>query len=142
MLLVPFAFRSSYKRLPRCRTNFDCPSEWKEIWEELKRSEPPSWASAGRWSELVADAETFLVTWGKTADRLGWTALDLFGVHPTAPTARFDVMGLIPILRGRSVCVLTEKTATVECKSGAKMTLYPPTGAGAVLITKPSATSN
>jgi len=62
--------------------------------------------------------------------------LDLFGVHPTAPTARFDVMGLIPIVRGRSVCVLTEKSATIDCKSGAKLTFYAPTGAGAVLITE------
>ena len=85
---------------------------------------------------MIADAESFLVTWGKTADRAGWTALDLFGVHPTAPTARFDVMGLIPIVRGRSVCVLTEKSATIDCKSGAKLTFYAPTGAGAVLITE------
>ena len=118
---------------------FDCPSEWQAVWEELKRSEPPSWASAERWRELVADAESFLAAWGKTADRLGWTTLDLFGVHPTAPAARFDVMGLIPILRGWSVCVLNEKTATIECKSGAKLTFYPPTGAGAVLITESAA---
>jgi len=26
--------------------------------------------------------------------------LDLFGVHPIAPAASFDVMGLIPVLRG------------------------------------------
>jgi hypothetical protein len=76
---------------------------------------------------LVGLANFQELTWGKTADRLGWTTLDLFGVHPTAPTARFDVMGLIPILRGRSVCVLTEKTATIECESGARLTLYPPT---------------
>jgi hypothetical protein len=112
----------------------DCPSEWRAICGELRRSEPPAWASAERWSELVADAEAFLVTWGKTADRLGWTTLDLFGVHPTAPTARFDVMGLIPILRGQSVCGLTEKSATIECRSGAKLTFCPPTGAGAVLV--------
>jgi hypothetical protein len=115
---------------------FDCPSEWWAICGELRRSEPPSWASAGRWNQLAADAESFLITWGETADRLGWTTLDLFGVHPTAPTARFDVMGLIPILRGRSVRVLTEKSATIDCKSGAKLTFYPPTGAGAVLITE------
>jgi hypothetical protein len=92
----------------------DCPSEWQAICEELKRSEPPSWASAERWRELAADAESFLVAWGKTADQLGWETLDLFGVHPVAPASRFDVMGLIPILRGWSVCVLTEKTATIE----------------------------
>jgi hypothetical protein len=112
----------------------DCP-EWQAICEELKRSEPPAWASAERWRELVADAESFLAAWGKTADRLGWTTLDLFGVHPTAPAARFDVMGLILILRGKSVSGLAERTATIDCKSGAKQTLNRPNGAGAVLIT-------
>jgi hypothetical protein len=118
---------------------YDCPSEWRAICNELKHSEPPSWASTDRWSELVADAEAFLTAWGLTADRLGWTTLDLFGVHPTAPTARFDVLGLIPILCGRRVCVFTEQTATIECRSGAKQTHHPPTGAGAVLITKSAA---
>jgi hypothetical protein len=117
----------------------DCPAEWQALWEKLKRSEPPSWASAERWRELAVDAGSFLAVWGKTADRLGWATLDLYGVHPTAPTARFDVMGLIPILRGRGVCVLTERTATIECKSGAKQTFNRPTGAGAVLITDSAA---
>jgi hypothetical protein len=88
---------------------------------------------------VVTNVECFLTTLAADADRLGWTSLDLFGVHPTAPAARFDVMGLIPILRGWSVCVLTEKTATIECESGAKLTFYPPTGAGAVLITESAA---
>jgi hypothetical protein len=117
----------------------DCPSEWQAICEELKRSEPPSWASAERWRELVADAESFLAAWGKTADRLGWTTLDLFGVHPTAPATRFDVMGLIPILRGRSVCDLSDKTATIECESRAKLIFHRSTGAGAVFITESTA---
>jgi hypothetical protein len=71
--------------------------------EGLKRSEPLSWASAERWRQLVADAENLLSGWSETADRLDWATLDLFGVHSTAPAARFDVMGLIPILRGANV---------------------------------------
>ena len=113
----------------------DCPSEWQAVWEELKRTEPPIWASAGRWREMVADAESFLANWGETADRFGWTVFDLFAVHPISPAARFDVMGLIPILRGRKVCALAERTATIDCKSGAKQTFNRPTGTGAVLMT-------
>jgi len=114
----------------------DCPLEWKAICEEIKRAAPPSWVSAERWRELVADAESFLAAWGKTANRLGWTTLDLFGVHPTSPASRFDVIGLIPILRGRKISALAELTATIDCKSGAKQTFNRPTGAGAVLITR------
>ena len=44
-------------------------------------------------------------------------------------------MGLIPILRGKIVSGLAERTAIIDCKSGAKLTFYPPTGAGAVLMT-------
>jgi hypothetical protein len=113
----------------------DCPSEWYAIREKLKLSEPASWASAERWSELLADAESFLVTLGKTADRLGWTTLNLFGVHPIAPTARFDVMGLIPLLGGRRVAALTERSASIQAVSGARLTYRRSDRAGAVLLT-------
>ena len=35
--------------------------------------------------------------------------LDLFGVHPIAPAASFDVMGLIPVPRGDRARVDCEK---------------------------------
>jgi hypothetical protein len=34
---------------------------------------------------------------------MGWTTLDLFGVHPTRPAVRFDVMGLLLLLQGGEV---------------------------------------
>jgi hypothetical protein len=131
---------TSFEQGPASALPADSPLEWQAICDELKRSEPPTWASAERWRELVADAEGFLAVWGKAADQLGWTTLDLFGVHPTAPAARFDVMGLILILRGRKVSALAEQTATIDCNSGAKLTFFPRTGAGAVLMTEASAT--
>ncbi len=54
--------------------------------------------------------------------QLGWEALDLFGVHPTAPTARFDCMGLVPLLRGRAVLALTDNSAAIKAASGGSLT--------------------
>jgi hypothetical protein len=64
-----------------------------------------------RYMQAVTDAEHFLATWGGQAEAFGWTVDDLFGLHPTAPMQRYDVMGLIWFLQGRSAIALTERTA-------------------------------
>jgi hypothetical protein len=56
-----------------------------------------------RWDLLLGDAENFLTQWGSTASALGWVALDLYGVHPVAPAARFDVMGFLPFPSSRRI---------------------------------------
>jgi hypothetical protein len=38
----------------------------------------------------IADAEHFLVRCSRTGAAMGWTALDLFGIHPTRAT-RFEM---------------------------------------------------
>jgi hypothetical protein len=105
------------------------PAKWYAILQELKRSEPPSWTSANRWRELADDAEAFLESWGETAVQLGWVTLSLFGVHPETPARRFDVMGLIPVLQGGRVVVLTEQDATIRRVSGARLTFRRPSSA-------------
>jgi hypothetical protein len=63
-----------------------------------------------------------LARWGQQADRLGWTARDLFGLHPVPerPAAsygrlsRYDETGLIWLLHGRPVVALTETTAAIQ----------------------------
>jgi hypothetical protein len=50
---------------------------------------------------------------------MGWTALDLFGVHPTRPAVRFDVMGLLLLLHGGEVMALTQEGASIRRPSGA-----------------------
>jgi len=74
--------------------------------------------------------------WGQTAHQLGWTAADLFGVHPVAPAARFDVMGLFPLLHGGAVIALTEDAATIRRQSGATLTYPRSDRTGAVCITQ------
>ena len=78
----------------------------------------PDCFSAERWRYIVDDAAAFLKQWGVAAANLGWSAHDLFGVHPAAPTVRFDAMGLIPLLHGNPVIALTETTATLRGSAG------------------------
>jgi hypothetical protein len=67
-----------------------------------------------RWLNACADADTFLREWGTTAEELGWKADDLFGLHPLAPLARYDVIGLVWLLRGQKVHQLTAGEAVLE----------------------------
>jgi hypothetical protein len=85
---------------------------------------------------MLSDAESFLSRWGTVAHSLGWTAVDLFGVHPVAPAARFDVMGLFPLLHGGAVIALTEDAATIRRSSNAILTYRRGDQAEAVCITR------
>ena len=67
-----------------------------------------------RWRLATADAERFLAEWGGAAERLGWAAADLFGLHPTVPLSRVDQMGLVWLLKGERVVLLTEVAARLE----------------------------
>lgn len=108
--------------------------EWHAILARLKRCDPADWLSHEQWQGLLSDGENFLTRWGGAAHLLGWTSLDLFGVHPTAPAARFDVMGLILILNGAEVLALTSQTATMRRLSGAVLTFHRPKYGEAVLL--------
>ena len=80
-------------------------------------------------------AEDFLNVWAERARALGWTTLDLFGVHPISLNARFDVMGLIPMLRSRAVTTLTQDSAVIRSRSGAGLVYRRKPDSQAVLLT-------
>lgn len=94
------------------------PAAWIDGVARLRTMDIPDCFSAERWRHIVDDADAFLKQWGVTAANLGWSAHDLFGVHPAAPAVRFDAMGLIPLLHGNPVIALTETTATLRGNSG------------------------
>jgi hypothetical protein len=112
------------------------PAQWYAILTDLNARDPVDWLSAERWTALLSDAENFLSAWGRVASALGWTAHDLFGVHPTAPAARFDVMGLLPILNGAAVLTLTDTTATMRRASGAMLAYRRSDQVGAILLSE------
>jgi hypothetical protein len=109
------------------------PSEWHAILAELKEREGPDWMSPDRWEMLMHDAGRFLDRSSSTAGAMGWTTLDLIGVHPTRPAVRFDVMGLLLLIQGGGVVALTAESATIRRPSGALLR-FPRPAAGGVLL--------
>jgi hypothetical protein len=94
------------------------------------RAKCPAHVPEDRWRQAIIDATAFATEWGGDTQTFGWTAAELFGLHPVpeqpAPNydrlARLDDMGLIWLLRGRPVVALTATEAAYRCPSGAILT--------------------
>jgi hypothetical protein len=94
------------------------------------RTKCPAYVPEDRWRHAIADATAFATEWGGEAQAFGWTAAELFGLHPVQKQpaancdrlARLDDMGLIWLLRGRPVVALTATEAAYRCPSGAILT--------------------
>ena len=98
------------------------PEAWAQgVCDLLVMPPHPAWTDED-WQTIREDALQFLQQWAAQAHRLGWEALDLFGVHPTNPIVRFDCMGLVPLLRGRAVSALTKDSAAIKTASGRSLT--------------------
>jgi hypothetical protein len=93
----------------------------------------PDLVSDTDWQQAVDDGRRFLVQWGEQAEALGWTAQDLFGLHdpPERPgptyrrLSRYDVTGLIWLLHGRPVIVLTADRAVIGRTGGPTFYRHP-----------------
>ena len=97
------------------------PETWVQGVADLLAMARPAACPEPKWQALREDAYTFLRDHAARAHALGWTALDLFGVHPVKPWARIDVMGLVPLLNGGRVTALSDAEAVIEKPSGARV---------------------
>jgi len=78
------------------------------------------------WQQAIESGRRFLAQWGEQAECLGWTSRDLFGLAPVPdkPKAnyhrlsRYDLTGLIWLLRGDPVVALTETSAAIRHATG------------------------
>jgi hypothetical protein len=103
--------------------NIEGPTEWAEAAEGLNPSRPPQGVPQHRWAQFIEVTTTFLAgTWADKAKALGWTTLDLFGCDAQAPWARIDRLGLIWLLSGRKLIALASDTATLQARSGSRLT--------------------
>jgi hypothetical protein len=112
------------------------PRDWAEGFARLDRSAPPPGFSPKRWQQVVNDGGLFLDRWAAAAARLGWSAEDVFGVHPTAPGARYDCMGLVPLIGGGTVVSITTDRATIRQASGATLVYLRRPRLGAIALWK------
>jgi hypothetical protein len=75
---------------------------------------PPENVPVERWRLCLADARAFFERWGSQAQKLGWSARDLFGLNAAAPMSRYDEMGLLWALRGERVVEFGAKLAKLS----------------------------
>ncbi len=98
------------------------PEAWAQGVTDLFTLATPTSYKVERWLVLREDAYHFLSGWAAQAHRLGWTGFDLFGVHRHRPRARFDRIGLVPLLRGREVAALSEDQAAIKTANDKTLT--------------------
>ncbi len=98
------------------------PAAWTQGVADLLTMACPASCPAARWEALCEGAYRFLRDWAAQAHELGWTALDLFGVHPLKPWARLNAMGLVVLLNGARVTALSDLEAVIEKPNGARLT--------------------
>jgi hypothetical protein len=109
---------------------------WAEDFARLDLAQPPPGFTPQRWQQVVNDGSLFLDGWAAKAARLGWSAEDVFGVHPAAPGARYDCMGLVPLIGGGIVVSMTTDRATIRKVSGAELVYLRRPRPGAIALWK------
>ena len=87
------------------------PPLWAEGYAALRAMPPPPGFPLDRWRGIIEATGTFLGCWAAEAIRCGWSNLDVFGCHDTAPTARRDAMGLLMLLDGCEVAAIDAEGA-------------------------------
>jgi hypothetical protein len=87
-----------------------------------------------RWRQVLDDAGRFLDRWGNLACELGWSAADLFAVHPQALDTRRDIQGLCWLLAGRWVAAITRDSARIELSRSGSQTYRRHSARGGVVI--------
>jgi len=98
------------------------PRAWAAGFARLHPDHPPSDVPLRRWQRFVDDVGIFLDRWAAYAAALGWGPHDLFGSDRNRPFARIDQSGLLWLLNGDKLIALTENTATIERRTGARQT--------------------
>jgi hypothetical protein len=86
----------------------------------------PNLIDCADWQQAIESGRRFLAQWGEQAESLGWTSRDLFGLAPEPDRlnpnyrrlSRYDLTGLIWLLRGDPVVALTATTATIRHATG------------------------
>jgi hypothetical protein len=95
------------------------PQAWAEALAQLDATNPPRNVPLDRWERFIADCGHFLsLGWANRAEAFGWTSIELFGCDRERPLARYEHMGLLWIIQGRRLVVLTAETATIDTLTG------------------------
>jgi hypothetical protein len=100
------------------------PRAWAEALARLDPNRPPGDVPLRRWVQFIDDCGRFLgCGWAASASALGWNPLDLFGCDRERPFARIDRAGLLWLLDGSKLVMLTVDLAGIEANgTGSRQT--------------------
>jgi hypothetical protein len=99
------------------------PRAWAGGLAKLHPDRPPAAVPPPRWRTFIDDIGRFHdAGWAVKAAALGWGPYDLFGCDRDRPYARIDQAGLLWLLDGIRTVALSENTATIETRTGARQT--------------------
>lgn len=77
----------------------DVVAGWRRALEDLsEHASPCRYLLPARWVALRTNAITFCEKFGAEAHRHGWTAPELFAVHPEHGTLRVDYCGVLMVV--------------------------------------------
>ncbi|MCJ2053965.1 hypothetical protein [Methylobacterium sp. J-070] len=99
-------------------------ASWRDQIERLsEHASPCRYLAPAKWGAIRKNALAFCDQFGAEAHRLGWTAPQLFGVHPQHGTIRVDYCGALmvgasPALGVEANRVLFERTSAYRNGAG------------------------
>jgi hypothetical protein len=96
------------------------PRRWAEGFAALATMPVPSGFAPERWRRVIDAVGKFLDRWSAEAIRCGWSDLDLFGINPDRPDARFDATGLTLSLDRCEVVSIDDEGADLVTETGAR----------------------
>ena len=101
-------------------------AEWKQGLARLTTRDPCPGFRTGQWLSVHAAALDFLANTAETAAALGWTTLELFGVHPVVGVSRVDCCGALMVSSGSPIAEVTP--ALIRYRNGLAVRRTPPGG--------------
>jgi hypothetical protein len=90
-------------------------ASWRDQIERLsEHASPCRYLAPAKWKAMRENALTFVDQHGAEAHRLGWTAAELFGVHPSSGTLRVDSCGVLMLGSGAVQKVHADRVAFAQ----------------------------
>ena len=102
-------------------------AEWTQGLARLASTRDPCPGfRTGQWLSVHAAALDFLANTAEAAAALGWTTLELFGVHPVVGVSRVDCCGALTVSGGSPIAEVTP--ALIRYRNGLAFRRTPPGG--------------
>ncbi|BAU92449.1 hypothetical protein MPPM_3844 [Methylorubrum populi] len=85
-------------------------AEWRNAFSKLRPTSPPCrYLNPTAWTNIHEACTDFIERFGADAVRLGWTAPQLFGVHPEHGTLRVDWCGVMMIGGRKAIGITSDR---------------------------------